>query len=259
MKYKGGDAVYEKLKADVAFMNGEYERAASLFLEGAKDGDMLAAYNYAYCLFNGYGVQKDMKAAKSYFSFARDIDGGEACYCLAVMYLMGMGVNKDYKRAISYMEASADKGCIEAQLYMGMAHTIGVAFAPDIIGISMIPYHKPIYRTEDIYALSGHIEESEEEDARYGAVRADARAAFEYFRVAAWHDPTYVSELVSKGKYLYAKCFVDGFGTAHDFTKGSRLMLLAGKEGSMEAIAFLNENGVTPAMLEASVKKKTHR
>ena len=251
--------MYDKLKADVVFMNGEYENAAALFLEGARSGEAIAAYNYAYCLMNGYGVKRDPAAAKSYFSFARDLEGGEAYYSLAVMYLMGTGVKRDYKRAISYMESAADMGCIEAQLYMGMAHTLGVAFAPDIIGISMIPYHKPIYRVEDEFLLTGYIEDSEEEDARYGAVRADARAAFLYFQKAARHDPTYVSDLVSRGKYLYAKCYVDGLGTAHDFVKGSRLMLLAGKDGSMEAIAFLRENGVTPAMLEQSYKKRNQQ
>ena len=58
-------------------------------------------------------------------------------------------------------------------------------------------------------------------------------------------------------KYLYAKCFIDGLGTEFDRTKGTRLMLAAGKGGSMEAVAFLKENGVTPEMIYALGRGKT--
>ena len=94
----------------------------------------------------------------------------------------------------------------------------------------------------------------DEEDERFAVIKADARSAFEWFRTAARHDPTYVEELSAKGKYLYAKCFIDGLGTEFDREKGTRLMLVAGKGGSSEAVAFLKENGVTPEMIYALSK-----
>lgn len=241
--------MYEKLVADVEFINGNYEAAAEMYHEGARDGDHLAAFNYGYCLWRGIGVERNAAEAKSYFSFARDIEGGAACYNLAIQYLHGDGVAKDFERAIKFMDISASQGCIEAQLYMGMAYTLGCVFEPDVIGISMIPYHKSEYRDYSAPLLSGYVPDEAEEDMRFAVIKADARRAFEWFRTAARHDPTYVSDLVAKGQYLYAKCYIDGLGTEFDRAKGVRIMLAAGKSGSQEAVAFLKENGVTPAMI----------
>ena len=132
---------------------------------------------------------------------------------------------------------------------MGMAYTLGCMFEPDVISISMIPYHKPEYRDLATPLLNGYVPDFDEEDMRFAVIKADAREAFEWFRSAARHDPTYVEQLVAKGKYLYAKCFIDGLGTDFDRVKGTRLMLLAGRDGSQEAIAFIKENGITPQMI----------
>ena len=251
--------MYEKLKADVAFLNGEYETAADMYLEGAREGDSLAAFNYGYCLLHGLGREYSPKEAKSYFAFAAGMEGGAAYYNLAMLYLHGEGVSQNFELAHRYMRMSAEDGCVEAELYMGMASTLGCMFEPDVIGISLIPYHKPEYRSVTTPLLSGYVPDFESEDKRFAVIKADARAAFEWFQAAARHDPTYVEELVAKGKYLYAKCFIDGLGTDFDRTKGTRLMLLAGKEGSKEAVAFLKENGVTPEMILAAGKKRSGR
>ena len=236
--------MYEKLKADVLYLDGDYEAAADMYLEGAREGDSIAAFNYGYCLMKGIGRPYNPAEAKSYFSFARNMEGGEALYNLAMLYLHGEGVVRDFSLAFKYMRMSAEDGCVEAQLYMGMAYTLGAMFEPDVISISMIPYHKPEYRDISSNLLSGYVPDYEEEDMKFSVVKADAREAFEWFRAAARHDETYVEELVAKGKFLYAKCFLDGLGIDFDRTKGVRLMLLAGKSGSGDAVAFLKENGV---------------
>lgn len=248
--------MYEKLKADVKFLEGDYECAARMYLEGARDGDAVASFNYAYCLWRGYGVERDPLEAKSFFAFARDMDGGEACYNIAMLYLHGEGAPKNYVKAYEYMRISAECGCLEAQLYLGMAYTSGCMFEPDVIGICMIPAHKPEYRNYS-EMIEGFIPDFEEDEAlRYSAVKQDARRAFEWFRTAARHDPTYVEELVAKGKYLYARCYVDGLGTDFDRDKSIRLMLLAGKSGSKEAIQYIAENGITPEMLSQPKHRK---
>ena len=248
--------MYDKLKADVAFLNSEYEAAADMYLEGAREGDALASFNYGYCLLKGLGRSYDPKEAKTYFSFAKNLEGGASEYNLAVMYLHGEGVKRNYERARDYMIMSAEDGCLEAQLYMGMAYTLGCMFEPDIISICMIPYHKTEYRDITTPLISGFVDEPEEEDMRFSVVRADARAAFEWFQTASRHDSTYVEPLVAKGKYLYAKCYIDGLGTDFDREKGTRLMLMAGKSGSYEAVAFLKENGITPQMILEAARKK---
>ena len=248
--------MYEKLKADVAFINGEYEAAADMYLEGARAGDSLAAFNYGYCFLKGLGRPYNPTEAKSYFSFARNMEGGEAYYNLAMLYLHGEGVTQNFEIACRYMRMSAEDGCIEAQLYMGMAYTLGCMFEPDVVRISMIPYHKPEYRDVTSPLLTGYVPDFDEEDMRFAVIKADAKEAFEWFRCAARHDPTYVEELAAKGKYLYAKCFIDGLGTDFDRAKGTRLMFLAGRDGSREAIAFIKENGITPQMILEEAKQR---
>lgn len=242
--------MYEKSVADVKFINGEYAAAAEMYLEGAREGDAVASFNYGYCLWHGLGIPRNPTEAKSFFAYARDLEGGEAAYNLAMLYLHGDGVTRDYKKALEYMKISAEQGAVEAQLYLGMAYTSGCMFEPDVIGISLIPYHTPIYR-DRYMLLEGECEFSEEDEAlRYEAVKQDARLAFEWFRAASRHDSIYVEELVAKGKYLYARCYVDGLGTDFDRDKSVRLMLAAGRFGSPEALAYIAENGITENMLE---------
>jgi TPR repeat protein len=237
-------------------MEGDFSKAAEMYLEGAREGDVLASFNYGWCLWRGKGVDYDPKEAKSFFAFARDMEGGESCYNIAMLYLRGEGVVKDYKKCAEFMKIAAEHGCIEAQLYLGMAYTSGCMFEPDIVGISMIPSHKSEYRCDE-FLLDGDVEDFEEDEARrYSAIKQDAKMAFEWFQTAARHDSSYVEDLVAKGKYLYARCYVDGLGTDFDREKSIRLMLAAKKSGSPEAINYIAENGITPEMLEGPKRRK---
>ena len=233
--------------AKVLFMDGEYERAAKMFYEGATDGKAEAAFNYAYCLMNGYGVDRDPALAKSFYVFASHAVG-EAAYNLAVMYLHGNGVKRDYKKCFEYMKDSAELGVIEAQLYLGVAYTLGSLFEPDIVSISLIPYHTPIYNSPSYY-IEGEVPDYEEdEEQRIAAVRQDPHSAFSWFKTAAKHSPDYVEELSGKGKFLYARCFIDGLGTDFNLQRGNALMLLAAEDGSAEAMSYLENEA--PYVLE---------
>lgn len=237
--------MFDFLSAKVIFMRGEHERAAALFRQGASEGDIESAFAYGYCLLYGLGVPCDYSEAKSYFVFARDLEGGEAAYNLAIMYMHGLGVSRNYKKSFQYMETAAHKGCIEAQLYLGMAYTTGCWFEPDIISISIIPFHTPDYRVGTEYMLMGDVPDAElDEELRFSVIPANEQLAFSYFRTAARHDRTYVADLVAKGQFLYAKCYLDGLGTDFDRAQGTRLMLVAGKNGSPEAVGYLMENGI---------------
>lgn len=241
--------MYDKFKAKALYLKGEYDAAAAMFLEGAKEGDELASFNYGYCLLMGIGVPYDPREAKSYFMFARDMQGGESCYNLAMMYMHGEGVAKDYHKSFKYMKISAMRGCIEAQLYLGMVYTTGYLLEPDIVRIRMLPFHTPEFRDE-IFMLEGDADEAAlDEEKRFSVTHADARAAHDWFQRASRHDPTYVGSLVAKGKFLYAKCYIDGLGVDFDRKKGEMLMIAAGKSGSMEAVEFLAESGLIPKHL----------
>jgi len=126
---------------------------------------------------------------------------------------------------------------------------------PEITGICKIPFHKAEYAAEDTFLLTGYVPDLvEDENSRTSVVDADPRSAFEWFRRAAHHDPTYVADLVAKGQFLYAKCYIDGLGTDFDRRKGELLMLAAGKSGSEDAVAYLSENGVDVQGLLASAR-----
>lgn len=233
--------------AKVLFLDGEYERAAEMFYEGAADGNAEAAFNYAYCLMHGYGVERDYALAKSFYTFA-SASVGEAAYNLSVMYLHGTGIKRNYRKCYEYMRDAAELGVIEAQLYLGVAHTLGSLFEPDIVSVALIPYHTPEYNADVAY-LEGDVPDYEaDEEARIAAVRHDPHSAFEWFRIAAKHSPDYVEELSKKGKYLYARCFIDGLGTDFNRDRGNALMLLAATDGSEEAMAYLETEA--PYVLE---------
>ena len=142
--------MFDKAEADAAFLREEYEHAAHLYHEGARDGDPYASQSYAYCLMHGLGVERDPIESKSFYAFAVRLEGGEAAYNLAMIYLHGVGRERNFVKAREYMESAAELGCIEAQLYLGMAHTSGCMFEPDVIEIETIPVHKPVYRRYDM-------------------------------------------------------------------------------------------------------------
>ena len=224
--------------ANVLFLDGRENEAAQMYLEGAKEGDAECAYNYAYCLFWGRGTERDVKAAKSFFTFAKE-KVPEAAYNLAVMYLGGLGTERNFRLCMELMNDAARAGVIEAQLYLGVVYTIGSLFIPDVALISKIPYHTPEYRSELLLEGDVSYDEYGEEEA-IRAVRHDPRSAFEWFYMASKHPGDYVEELARKSKYLYARCFLDGLGTDFNRDKGNALMLLAAKDGSEEAVYYLN-------------------
>ena len=243
--------MFNLIHANALFVEGMYEDAAKEYFEGARDGDPDASFNYAYCLRYGFGVARDLERAKSFFAYAREADRGEAYYNLAVMHIHGEGVRKNYKKAFEYMKASAEKECIEAQLYLGMLYTTGAMFDPDIVGITKIPHRTPEYRTPDDMLLMGEIPDLEaDEELRFSVVSANMREAFLWFRAAAYQrNDKADDDLIAKAQFLYAKCFLDGMGTDPSIEKAHRIMLLAGKSGSEEALHYLLENGVTPQNL----------
>lgn len=231
----------EDRRGKVLFLDGKFEEALREFYNAASEGDADAAFDYAFANQFGFGTEKNPAVARSFYTFAKE-RVPEACYNLAVMHLHAEGAPRDYRLTYEYMRDAAEAGVIEAQLYLGVAHTMGTLFEPDIIAISRIPYHTPIQRDEALM-LDGDVPDLEaDEEARVRAVRFDPRSAFEWFRAAAAADPTYVEALSTQGKYLYARCFVDGLGTDFDRKRAEDLMLVAASDGSPDALLYIQEN-----------------
>lgn len=240
-------------EANVLYLDGKFERAADLYLAGAKEGDAECALNYGTCLYLGEGRERDVSEARSFFLFASE-RYPEAKYNLAVMYLEGIGADKDYRLALEYMEAAADGGMIEAMLYLGVARTMGTLFIPDVCLISRIPYHRPITR-EAFPLIEGECTEGElDREGRYPTVMTDLSDAFHYFKSAAHHPTDYVEDMALKAKYLYARCYLDGVGVDFNRDTANRLMLAAASEGSKEALFYLETDA--PYVLSSLSKDK---
>ena len=228
-------------QVNVIFMEGRHSAAVEMYRELAAEGDAEAAFNYAFCRLFGLGCSVDESEARSFFVFASGFIP-DAFYNLSIMCMHGKGMPRDYKKAAQYMRDAADGGVIEAQLYLGVAHTLGMMYEPDIIAISLIPYHTSI-GADPTLAIEGDVTDFEREDEeRCSAVRFDPHSAFEWFREAAMHSPDYVEELSQKGKFLYARCFVDGLGVDFDRDRANRLMLIAARDGSEDALSYLTVN-----------------
>ena len=148
---------FNKSGADVLFLKGEYVAAAQMYLDGAREGDEEAAFAYATCLWRGIGVERNVSEAKTFFTYARDLEGGDSCYNLAMIYMEGEGVMQDYRTALAYMSDAADLGSVEAMLYLGMAYTVGYLLYPEITSVSRIPFHKPECRDASL-SLMGYSE-----------------------------------------------------------------------------------------------------
>lgn len=240
-------------KAKVVFMEGRHTEALAAFFDAARDGDAEAAFDYAFSRQFGFGKDKDEREARSFYNYAKE-HIPDALYNLAVMYMHGAGGERNYRLAYEYMRDAAAGGVIEAQLYLGIAHTMGTMLEPDIIAISHLPYHTPIVRDATLL-IEGEVPDAlADEEARMRAVRFDPHAAFEWFRIAARHDRTYVEALSVQSKYLYARCFVDGLGTDFDRKRAEDLMLVAADAGSPDALAFLEERA--PYRLEELKNKE---
>lgn len=234
-----GENMLGVLTGKVMFLDKKYKEAAECFLEGAREGDAESAFHYGYMLMNGIGVEQNPKEAVRFFNHARG-QMGEANYNLAVLYLHGVGVSRDYEKCYYYMREAAVQGVVEAQIYLGVAHSMGSLFEPDIIAISMIPYHTPIYRDPYAY-IEGNIGyDVEDEQMRIRASRLDPYKAFEFFRAAALNKNYYTKELVAKSRYLYARCFLDGLGVEANREEGDRVMLIAAASGSDEAMHYIS-------------------
>lgn len=235
-------------RADVIFMEGRHSEAVKIYRELAGDGDADAAFNYGFCCLFGLGCRRNLDEARSFFTFSM-ARVPEAEYNLAVMYMHGEGVPRDFSRAYDFMRDAAVHGMIEAQLYLGVAHTMGYMYEPDIIALSKIPFHTAIGRDPSTL-IEGYVSDPDsEEEQRCCAVRQDPHSAFSWFREAAMHSPDYVEELSKKGKFLYARCFVDGLGTDFDRDRANRLMLVAARDGSEDALAYIETTA--PYLLSA--------
>lgn len=234
-----------RIKADAAFLNGDYETAFWGYFEGAVDfGDARSAFNLAFMYHQGISVPRNYMMARKFYVAASGLEGGEAQFNLALMYLRGQGVEPDAAKAAEYMKTAA-RGCVNAQLYLGAAYTMGYMFDPvDIECISLIPFYRVIERRRPELYLGGGGGDARIEDQRYEVLEADEQYAVEMLEAAAAHkDTTYINRQVGVAKQALGQAYIEGLGSEYDPDRGYRLIEEAAiRHGSVEAATYLLQN-----------------
>lgn len=252
--------MFDMIKANAAFMDGKYKEAFDAYTQGAVVcHDPLAAFNLAFMYFQGYHSPVNYVWARRYFRRALGLETGEAHFNLALMYMRGQGGEVSMAEAFSLMKQSAACGCVHAQLYLGVAYTLGCLYDPvEISCLSRIPFPRVIKQEVCGLYLPGAGNSSTLEDQRYEIISADEYDAMEMFTLASeQEDDTYIEEQIGAAKYMVGQAMIEGFGAVYDPPKGYQMMKEAALiYGTKDAIRFLMTHkdtarvyGVNPSTL----------
>lgn len=238
-----------RIKADAAFLQGDYEAAFWGYFEGAVDfGDARSAFNLAFMYHQGYHTPRNYVWARKYYHLASYHFGGEAKFNLALMHMRGQGGDNDYRMAYDLMKASAAEGCVYAQMYLGVAYTLGCIFDPvETECISLIPFPRIIKRDPGVLLLAGANIDPSLEDKRFEIMEADGDDAVEMFRLASeQEDDTYIEQEVGQAKFELGRAIIEGLGREYEPQKGYKLMETAAlTHGCKDALRYLHMNAPT--------------
>lgn len=249
---------FRLFRANALFLRGHYREAFEEYFHGAVDErEPIAAFDLAFMYYMGKGVPRNYMMAHRYYVAASGLPDGEAQFNLALMHLRGQGVEPDAHRAAEYMKTSAARGCVNAQLYMGAAYTMGYMFDPaDIECISLIPFYRIIERKQPTLYLSGKCGDSFE-DQRFAVLEADEQYAVEMLEAAASHkDTTYIDKQVGVAKMAQGLAYIEGLGMEYDPSKGYKLIEQAAMHhGCADAARYLVQNKDTARVYGVNAQK----
>lgn len=239
---RGND--YQLYRANAAFLDGRYADAILEYREGTRREDVYAAVNLAYMYREGIGVSRDYGMAVSLYLSAMYLDEGVAAFNLALHAMRGLGVRRDLKKALALMEKSAAQGCIDAQLYLGLAYLLGCVYDPvHIRAIHYIPSYHVVYHQSDML-LEGAVQDPTLEDSRWEIISPDPeRSAYMYRLGVQEHDVDEFATQVGDARYMLGQSMIEGVAGAPRPRAGFRHIEAAAlNSGSEDAKRFLLEN-----------------
>lgn len=100
-------------------------KAFSLFLKSAEQGNPEAQNMVGMCYVSGKGVTKDLSEAVKWWSKASEAGNANAQASIGVCYERGQGVPQDYKEALKWYTKSAEQGNAFAQGSLGVMYFKG--------------------------------------------------------------------------------------------------------------------------------------
>lgn len=237
--------LFDFVHADALFLRGEHRAAFEEYFYAATAlHDPRAAFDVAFLYQMGYGVPRNEKMARTFYTAALYLDGGVAAFNLGLMDLRGLGGEVDFDSAARWMKRAAADGCVDAQLYLGLAYTMGCLFDPmEIECISMIPYRRVISRSASKLLYERNFD-PEADARRYEAIEADVEEAAKMLCAATRHqDSTYIETQLGNAHLLLGQALIEGLGDEYDPAKGFRMIKRAViKHGSKDAAAYLEAN-----------------
>ena len=92
--------------AALAFKQGNYPKAKTMFKKACDDGDARGCYN----LGKVYDLQHDYRTAVKLYKKACTMGYNDSCLILGTMYDNGIGVEESYFRAKQYYGKACDLG-----------------------------------------------------------------------------------------------------------------------------------------------------
>ncbi len=118
-------------KAKQLVKQGQVEKALSLYLQLAKQGNADAQFNAGLIYANGQGIAKDDEQAVAWFGKAAKQGHKEAQTKLGFMYATGKGVVQNYNLAVYWCYKAAEQGDVTAQYNLGMMYLKGQGVVKD--------------------------------------------------------------------------------------------------------------------------------
>ena len=256
------EEIFDYVKANALFLRGRYKEAFERYYRGAVSlRNSLAAFNLAFMFHQGYYTPVNYEMARQFYQAAASLDGGASWFNLAIMNLRGQGLFPNFETALDCMKRAAAMGCVDAQLYLGTAYTLGQAFDPiEIECISLIPFYRIIKRSPEVAMLTGAGFDLSLEEKRFEVIKADEYNAVEMFeQAAAQTDDTYMEAQIASAKLVLGQALIEGFGRDYDPERGFRLIEESALlHQSKEAAGYLRAHMDQAKIYGVDIKRAVH-
>jgi len=108
-----------------AYKSGDYQKAYSLFNDGAQKGNADSQWMLAVMYYEGKGVPQDYQETFKWCHLAAEQGNVKAQSLLGVLYANGLGVQQDDQEAFKWMLLAAGNGDVGSQSSLGLMYVQG--------------------------------------------------------------------------------------------------------------------------------------
>ncbi|MGE4483023.1 tetratricopeptide repeat protein [Acidocella sp.] len=195
------------------------------FEKAAESGDAIGAYNFAVCLAEGIGVERDESLAAQWFHRAAE-HVVNAQYRYGRILAEGIGVPQNFEEARYWLRQAADKNMLEALLDLAALQIQGIGGPRDDQAACDLLERAAAQGSADAMFMLG---------ALYGGgheVKTDRAKSLSWYQQAA--EKNHPRATLMLGKYLHA-----GIATEPDIEAARKWFTLAAAAGLDEAQAEL--------------------